>query len=212
MNARLHRKRPDRKPKPTSALPRRPRCRECRVRAPSGACLNPVPRSGRCGDYIRCVRGNTQYRRLYTRPTDPRTLKQKRWRARFGDASREYRQSLTDEQQDACIAVGVKLRGRPCLGRSGSLTGQQHSIRGDYSANPVARKLKTKPTAKVLQSRRLTPKYRFFAVSSGLRIPGHPTGPPSAQGFMMISPPPARERTVSRRLEHKSFSYKPLES
>ena len=58
MKARLRKKRPGRKPKKTSALPRRPRCRDCRFRAPSGACLDPVLTSGRCGDYVRYVRGN----------------------------------------------------------------------------------------------------------------------------------------------------------
>jgi hypothetical protein len=159
MNARPHRKRPGRKPKPASALPRRPRCRDCRFRAPSGACLDPVLTSGRCGDYIRYVRGNKQYRRLYTRPTDPRTLKQERWRARFGDASRKYSQSLTDEQQDACIAVGAKLRSRPRLGQSGPLTGHQYSIRKEYAAHSDSRKQKTAQTAKVPQLQRLTRRY-----------------------------------------------------
>src|ERR1019366_4948863 len=55
----------------------------------------------------------------------------------------------------------------------------------------------------------------FLAVSSGidLRIRGHPTGPPSAQALIMISPPSTQEEgTISRRLEHKSFVSKPLES
>ena len=106
MKARLRKKRPGRKPKQTSALPRRPRCRDCRFRSPSGACLDPVLTSGRCGDYIRYVRGNKQFRRLYAKPTNPRTSRQRRWRDRFGDASSKYSHSLTDEQQDACIAAG----------------------------------------------------------------------------------------------------------
>ena len=125
MNARALRKRPGRKPKQTSVLPRRPRCRGCRFRAPSGACLDPVLTSGRCGDYVRYVRGSKQYRRLYVKPTDPRTSKQRRGRAWFGDASGKYSQALTDEQRDACIAVGAKLRSRRRLGQSGPLTGQQ---------------------------------------------------------------------------------------
>jgi hypothetical protein len=53
-----------------------------------------------------------------------------------------------------------------------------------------------------------------IAVSSGigLRIRGHPTGPPSAQELIMISPASAQEGTISRRLEHKSFISNPLES
>jgi hypothetical protein len=56
--------------------------------------------------------------------------------------------------------------------------------------------------------------YWLFAVASGigLRIRGHPTGPPSAQELIMISPSSAQEGTISRRLEHKSFISKPLES
>ena len=159
MKARALRKRPGRKPKKASAPPRRPHCRDCRFRAPSGACLDPVLTSGRCGDYIRYVRGNKQYRRLYARPTDPRTLKQKRWRARFGDASSKYSQSLTDAQQDARIAEGANLRSRPRLGQSGPLTGQQYSIRREYAAHAEPRKQKTAQTAKVPQLQRFTRKY-----------------------------------------------------
>jgi hypothetical protein len=43
-----------------------------------------------------------------------------------------------------------------------------------------------------------------------MRIRTHLTGPLSAQGLMMISLP-AQKRTISRRLEPKSFIYKPLE-
>ena len=54
----------------------------------------------------------------------------------------------------------------------------------------------------------------LFAVFSGigLLIRGHPTGPPSAQGLMTISPCSAQEGTISRALEPKSFIDKPLES
>ena len=47
----------------------------------------------------------------------------------------------------------------------------------------------------------------------GLRIRGHPTGPPSAQELIMISHHSAQEDgTISRIMEHKSFISKPLES
>jgi hypothetical protein len=55
----------------------------------------------------------------------------------------------------------------------------------------------------------------LFALSGGigLRIRGHPPGPPLAQKLIMISPPPGQEEgTISRRLEHKSFISKRLES
>jgi hypothetical protein len=45
-----------------------------------------------------------------------------------------------------------------------------------------------------------------------LRIRGHPTGLPSAQERIMISPHSAQEGTISRRLEYKSFISKPLDS
>ena len=160
MKARALRKRPGRKSKKTSALPRRPGCRGCRFRAPSGGCLDPVLASGRCGDYVRYVRGNQQHRRLYVKPTDPRTYKQRRWRARFGDASSKYSQVLTDEQRDACIAEGTKLQSRPRLDQSGPLTGQQYSIRKEYGANPAARMQRKQPTAKVPQLQRVMRKYK----------------------------------------------------
>ena len=160
MKARALRKRPGQKPKKTSALPRRPGCRGCRFRAPSGACLDPVLTSGRCGNYVRYVRGNKQHRRLYVKPTDLRTSKQRRWRGRFGDASSKYSQILTDEQQDACIGEATKLQCRPRLGPSGSLTGQQYSIRKEYGANPAARTQRKQPTAKVPHLQRVTRKYK----------------------------------------------------
>ena len=63
---------------------------------------------------------------------------------------------LAEEEQNACIAVGAKLRSRPRLNQSGPLTGQQYWVRKD-SAHA---KVKVKgPKAKT----------GFFAVSSGIR-------------------------------------------
>ena len=106
LKPRPHKKRLGRKPKKTSALPRRPKCRDCRFRAPSGACLDSVLTSGRCGDYVRYVRHNKQLRRLYVKPANPRTPRQQRWRDRFGAASKRFSHSLTNEQQAAYIARG----------------------------------------------------------------------------------------------------------
>ena len=109
-----------------SARRRRPGCRECPFCAPSGKCLDPRVRSGRCGDWVWYVLpGNKQWRRLWVKPRDPKTPSQRHWRKRLGSASRNYSQSLTDEQQDACIAAGAKRRSRPRLGQWGWLTGQQ---------------------------------------------------------------------------------------
>jgi hypothetical protein len=187
MKARALRKRPGRKPKRSSALQRRPTCHDCRFRAPSGACLDPVLTSGRCGDYVRYVRGNKQYRRLYVKPTNPRTSTQQRWRSRFGAASSKYSHSLTEGQQDARIAAGAKLRSRPRLGQSGPLTGQQYSIRREFGANANSRLQQPEGTAKVPQLQRVARKYksqapqpqRFMRSTPGLRrgwsgtSPGH---------------------------------------
>jgi hypothetical protein len=135
-------------------------CRNCRFRSPSGACLDPVlekgQKSGRCGDWIWYVRGSQRVRRPYAKPNDPRTRKQRRWRARFAAASRKYSHSLTDEQQDACIATGAKLKCRPRLGPSGYLTGHQYSIRKELAAKAAARARKSNVTTQVPQLQRLT--------------------------------------------------------
>ena len=184
MKARALRKRPGRKPKPSSALPQRPRCRDCRFRAPSGACLDPVLTSGRCGDYIRYLRGNKRLRRRYLKPANPRTPKQQRWRDRFGTASKKYSQSLTDEQQDAYIADGAKLRSRPRLGQSGPLTGQQYSIRKEYAAHAKSRKPKTAPIAKVPQWQRLTRKYKSQVLQPQKFTPTTPGHRRGASGIL----------------------------
>ena len=160
MKACALRKRPGRKPAYASALPRRPSCRDCRFRAPSGACLDPVLASGRCGDYVRYVRGNKQHRHLYVEPANPRTFKQKRCRAGFGDTSSNYSHSLTEEQRQACIAAGAKLRSRPRLGQSGPLTGQHYSIRQEIGANANLRLKQAGETTKVPQLQRVARKYK----------------------------------------------------
>ena len=120
----------------------RHQCRRCPLRPPSGRCLNPVLRSGRCGDWIWYMRGGKQCRRRYTRPRDPGTLAQLLCRARLSTSSRRYSRSLTEEEQAACIAAGAKLRSRSRLDQSGPLTGQQYWVRKD-SAHA---KVKVKPT------------------------------------------------------------------
>jgi hypothetical protein len=76
-------------------------CRRCPFRAPSRRCLDPAIKSGRCDDWVWYLWRNQQRRHVYFKPADPRTSKQRRWRARFGAVSRKYSKSLTDEQQDA---------------------------------------------------------------------------------------------------------------
>ena len=108
-------------------------CRGCPFYAPPKQCLDPAIKSGWCGDWIWYVRGSKQFRRRYAQPRDPRTVAQQLCRARLTAASRSYSRLLTDEQQDACIAAGAKVRSRPRLGQSGLLTGQQHWVRKDYA-------------------------------------------------------------------------------
>ena len=105
------------------------RCPRCPFCAPSGACLDTRVRSGRCGDWVFYLLHGKQFRRLWNKPQDPRTPSQRYWRARLGAASRKYSATLTDEQQDACIAAGAKRRSRPRLGQWGWLTGQQFWVR-----------------------------------------------------------------------------------
>ncbi len=117
-------------------LPRRESCLRCPLRAPSGKCLAPGLKSGRCGDWVWYMRGRKQCRHLYVKPKDPRTPRQRLWRARFASASKKYSHSMADDQRHACIAAGAKLQSRPRLGQSGPLTGQQYSIRKEFSAKP----------------------------------------------------------------------------
>jgi hypothetical protein len=137
-----------------SARRRRPGCRDCPFCAPTGRCLDPRIRSGRCGDWVYYVLpGNKQWRRLWVKPRDPWTPKQRYWRARLGAASRNYCGSLTDEQQDACIAAGAKVRSRPRLGQRGWLTGQQFWVGKACAARAEGRVQKIQTSIKALQTK-----------------------------------------------------------
>jgi hypothetical protein len=131
-------------------------CRRCPFRAPSGQCLDPAIKSGRCGDWVWYVLRGNQRRRRYAFPKDPRTLAQLRSRARLTAASMKYSLSLTDKQQDACIAAGAKVRSRPRLDQSGTLTGQQYLVRAQYAHTRAVSKAKsTKKLPKPLQPLRI---------------------------------------------------------
>jgi hypothetical protein len=129
MNARTTKVSQRREPLTSRDLRRRGTCRRCPLCAPSGQCREIAIRSGRCGDWVWYMLGSKQFRRLWVKPRDPRSPSQRQWRARLGAASNRYKDSLTDEQQDDCIAAGAKLRCRPRLGPSGVLTGQQYWVR-----------------------------------------------------------------------------------
>ena len=68
---------------------------------------------------------------------DPNTPWQQAWRARLAAASKAYDETLTDEQQDACIAAGAKRRTRPRLGQSGQQTGQQYWVGKECKQKPA---------------------------------------------------------------------------
>jgi hypothetical protein len=133
------------------------KCRHCPLRGPSGRCLNPVLRSGKCGDWIWYVRGGKQHRRRYARPKDPCTLAQLLCRTRFRTASRRYSRSLTEEERAACIAAGAKLRSRSRHGQRGPLTGQQYWVRQDSAHAKVnVKPTKAKTASQVPQPERDT--------------------------------------------------------
>jgi hypothetical protein len=112
-------------------------CNRCTLCGPDGECLDDTPvKSGRCGDWVWYQRGGHQWRRRWLKPLDPKSAKQKAWRARLAAASKAFSEVLTDEQQDACISAGSKRRTRPRLGQSGTETGQQYWVGKECSEKP----------------------------------------------------------------------------
>ena len=69
---------------------------------------------------------------------DPKTARQRAWRARLAAASKAYNEVLTEEERRACIAEGAKRPTRPRLGQSGPQTGQQYSVGKEGSGKPPA--------------------------------------------------------------------------
>ena len=131
-------------------------CSRCPFCGPSGECLDPVLKSGHCGDWIWWVRDGKQIRRPYIHPHDPRTPAQMRSRARLSAASKKYSYSLTEKQRNACTAAGAKRKSRPRLYQSGPLTGQQYSIHRQYALQKAHGKaIKTAIAPQVPQPQRL---------------------------------------------------------
>jgi hypothetical protein len=136
---------------------RRNCCRRCPFREASGRCLDTTIRSGRCGDWVYyLLPGNKQCRRRWVRPKDPRTHVQVRNRARLAAASRKYSSALTDQERDARIIAGAKLRSRKRLGQSGPLTGNQYSVRREYAANAAQKVQNTQIPAQVPKPQKVT--------------------------------------------------------
>ena len=113
-------------------------CSRCALCGPAGECLDTVEKSGRCGDWVWYVWNGHQWRRRWLKGIDPKTAKQRAWRAHLAAASKSYNEVLTDEQQDACIAAGARRRCRPRLGDSGMHTGQQYWVGKKCSEKPPA--------------------------------------------------------------------------
>ena len=136
-----------------SARLRGRRCPACPFCDPAGRCLDATIRSGRCGDWVYYVLPhNKQWRRLWVKPRDLRTSNQLHWRARLGAASRKYNASLTDEQQNACLAAGAKRRSRPRLGQWGWLTGQQFWVSQECATKADAGAQNAERPTKALQT------------------------------------------------------------
>jgi hypothetical protein len=135
---------------------RRPGCRACPLRDPSGKCRDPRLKSGRCGDWIWYLRRGKQLRRLWTKVRDPRSSKQLYWRKLLSAASKRYSAALTYEQQNACIAAGSKLRSRPRLGQWGYLTGQQYWVRQECKGKAPGPVPKAKTCAEPLQTKEIS--------------------------------------------------------
>jgi len=109
--------------------------------------MDDIPlKSGRCGDWVFYLWSGQQWRRRWLKPYDPKTPKQVYWRARLTAASKAYSETLTDEQQDACIAAGARRRTRPRLGQSGQQTGQQYWVgeKGKQKPAPAPKARKPK--------------------------------------------------------------------
>jgi hypothetical protein len=128
------------------------RCRRCPLCTLAGQCVDPALKSGRCGDWVWYMLGRKQFRRLWVKPRDPRTPSQRQWRARLGAASKNYSQTLSDEQQDACVVAGAKVQSRPRLGQSGLLTGQQYWVGKECARNARERVRNAETHVKSLQT------------------------------------------------------------
>ncbi len=196
-----------RKPKWLAALLYRPHCRDCPLRRPSGECRDSGLWSGRCGDYVWYVVRGQQRRRLYVKPNNPQRRRQQRWRTRFGAASRNYSASLTDEQQQACIAAGAKVPCRPRLGPSGVLTGQQYSVRGELASGAARRRKQTARATQVARRQGLTKKY-----TSEVPQPQALTrsAPDTHRGITGATPAPHHRNTRAARrdIERSGSSHK----
>ena len=114
-------------------------CSRCAWCGPAGECLDGIAfKSGRCGNWVWYVRNGHQWRRRWVKGFDPKTARQRAWRARLAATSQAYDEVLTEEQRKACIAEGAKRRTRPRLGQSGRQAGQQYWVGKECTEKPPA--------------------------------------------------------------------------
>ena len=111
-------------------------CSRCPLCGRAGECFDTALKSGRCGDWVWYVWKGFRWRRRWLKGFDPKTAKQRAWRAHLAAASKAYNELLTEEQRQACIAAGARRRSRPRLGQSGLLTGQQYWVGKECSEKP----------------------------------------------------------------------------
>ncbi len=140
-------------------LLRRTTCRDCPLRRPGGGCRDSGLWSGRCGDYVWFVRRGKQLRRVWVKPRDPRTGRQRICRARLGVVSAFYSVRLTDAEQDAHTAAGAKRRCRRRLGDSGTMTGHQYLVHKELAGKAAGSRKRSGRKIQVPQSQVLTTKF-----------------------------------------------------
>ena len=152
-----------------------------------------VPKSGRFGAWIYYMRGNKQVRRPYVKPRDPRTPAQLRCRAAFGAAVKVWSdaQGMTQNDQKTWIAAAEKVRSRPRLAQSGSLTGQQYFIaincaRAQADAGMLLRPPAERALGPKLWRKPAQPTWRLSSFSGSMIT--FLTALPSRNGFTFVEP------------------------
>ncbi len=127
------------------------------------------------------MRNGKRFRRLWSKPRDPRTPLQLLCRPRLGAASKRYSQGLTDSQRNASIAAGARLQSRPRLFQSGTLTGQQYEVRQQCSTKAAVGVRRAGTVAKPLQTQGISAStwehYRSTTVALPWQCPGRAAHP-----------------------------------
>src|ERR1035437_1324877 len=85
-----------------------------------------IPKSGRCRQYVFYMMGRTLCRRLHVIPRNVRTEARRRTRGSFAALAKAWGTRLAEEQRQAWVVAGAKVRSYPRLWQSGPLTGEMH--------------------------------------------------------------------------------------